>query len=729
MNQHDLSKLQCHFTWDFVPRDKPERFLLDRIKTIECELKSQEYELESQEYEKSKGSKSQRNLPQLYTLRGYLKTQLYKRTDDGGNQSLNDAEDSFLSAYNASTTTDHKWGYLAVIYGNIIPLSQIKDDTKIDISVVIDAYNELSQKMDLENHPQVLAMKGFTANFMHCHQHAMQFYKRTLMIEENAEWLFGLALVKLHRDVGRTKSENDEIEMLLRQALQLDPSYNMAKVKLARLLWGERGENGLEEVERLIAPLLDNIEEKGTTLLEELAALLVRLENPMKLKGVDIFEICEGRNSTSQKTLRGLGNYYSYEWKKKKSPSNEHFLNDSIKYFTNLVSGMENAKPFDITQLGYIHLTAFRYHKRSSHQKQRNQANVDQHRQKAKEHQGKSKQWYEKAAEQLKKGHHDLRNDIETCFRLSEYYKEFVPEREEEYLRKTLIKAHQGSEEDAFGELDFVKKARERLLEVVTKQTGNELTMFQTKAWAYELTGHFESALFYLEEAILVCGGMSQQGEMLEKIAELCLEIVKDKRRHRINFEISMDNLDQKIKQLSEGPKKRSLSYESQKIRIEDLMSAEEVLKCLEKRAKEFENFVRLQRLNNWSAGEAFIDKIIDIAHASKVVLDRSVKYIKVQLYPEGKDFLYYPKPTDLKGKNEQERRDALKKTFHKTNKWFNFAHDCQVLFDFFVDRLNLDNYPYLEGLVEVRKASICFSLKSCSPVLRTLIIIHILKA
>ena len=185
MANRDLSKFKCHFTWDFINLEKRTKlYLRDRINTIDKELPAQIGEPSEQQQWK-------RNFPQLYSLRGFLYVQLYQKTENGGDEFLEYAENSLTKAL--EECKEKNVGYKAIIYADLIHLKQMPKS----VDELIKKYNALSE--NIENHPEVLAMKGYAASFFHSYNDAINFYEEALAHTRTPEWVFGLALAMQHR--------------------------------------------------------------------------------------------------------------------------------------------------------------------------------------------------------------------------------------------------------------------------------------------------------------------------------------------------------------------------------------------------------------------------------------------------------------------------------------------------------------------------------------------------
>ena len=707
-NQIDLSTIHCCFNWEFMNREqKTELWLLDRIATIEGELNAQAED------------NPKRNFPQLYSLQGFLYTQLYLKKENDGAEFLGKAEKAFQNALDAYKEENH--GYQAIANGNLIYFNRKWNknepkDPKYKTESLESSYNALKKMTNLKNHPEVLAMKGYSANYLRLHKESIEFYQEVLKTKQTAEWVFGLALAKLHRSTGRegTKQENDEIEILLRHAVELDPTYHFVKLKLARHLLEQRKPHGTEEIEDILQKVpLNEGEQKNIIILEEAAGFYIAMNSEEgRGKALELYQRAYVINPHSVKTLRGLGNIYFQKWigscqnnkkdktnkKKNPRPLDESSLENAVKYFTENVEGdSSNAKPFDVTKIGNIHLKTYKTFTAISKEvsKPKTKRKGKTHDEEAPNYQDKAAHhkercifWYEKVEERLNKGQFDLRSEIEVCQRLSEYCREFDSERERFYLEQTLRKASQGSHQDNFYELTFVKNARERLLELASKGKNDKVKVDKTKAWIYELSGHFESALFYLRKA------KTSPDDFQEHEVSLYFKIIENKRKNGLDIQKVKEEMDILIQQIGKNHfhKGKEFELKSRIIEIERQMSDDNVQELRE-------TFIKFEKtlLDPQLPTNTLADKTFSVLHDSKVVLERAMKYIKEKLYPEGKDFLYYPK-----AKVSQAEGD-LKKFFEKECKWEDFSIRYTEMFAFFVEKLDCNEYSFVLDFVNIR--------------------------
>lgn len=646
-----------------------------------------------------------RNLPQLFALKGYLYTQLYCK-EDGERKLLGDAEEFFLTALDKCGSEDD--GYKKTIYASLIHLFHLNDEKDDKIINYAAKFNQ--QESKLGSDAEVLAMQGHAAAYLHKYPEAITFYEKAMEKKVTAEWVFGLAFALIHRNVGKsTYTDTEKIEYLLRHAFSLDPTYDLAKLKLAKHLWDSRvverfGKNvchAKEEIDDIIDQVKQN-QSKNITILEETAKTISRIDPE---KALELFKQCYTMNPKSQRTLRGLGDLHSKLWEKKK---NSVHLEEAIRYFTENIKNCENAKPFDLSRISKVHADAYDFYtkEKTGKVKGRNgkrKGKNDGGDEKAEEHASKCKEWIEKLIDQLTKGFLDDRDKPEVCYRISQYYKTF-PDREKEikYLNKTLSCAMEGREDG----LKFVDQAQNRLLEIATK-LDDKTECYRKKSDVFKQRGHFDSAIFYLEKALLEV--RSQENQRMDQVFEMRVEeiqlyinLIRKKRKYSLNdSEVTMGIVRGKIYSLNVDPnkmgKKAELEFDFQKLSIEKLFDdndKEHVGELWESRLA-FE-----EKLKDGVQDEQSLENsIFNVCHDSKVVLERCMQYIRDNVFPDGKKFIYYPKHCD----SDQERLDLYvkEKGWHNGEK--DFSSILPSLATFLVDRLDSTRYPQLLQFIEVR--------------------------
>ncbi|XP_066935896.1 uncharacterized protein [Clytia hemisphaerica] len=459
----ELSEFHCcHFTWQIPNQSlRRNRFLRDRIYTIEEEVKSQ-----------NEGKSKKRNYPQLLSLQAFLNVMLYRNKnedeDENEDRLLENAESCLNQALKECNSIskedeDEANGYRLVIYADFIHLHQYQPNENVEDYK--EAYNDLiSQGLSGDEHPSVLAMKGFTAGHLDFLQDAIMWYQRALETMEKAEWLFGLALAKLQLDYWRSKPTNNVgIQNLLQQAIKLDPTYDMARIKLARCLLDQHkksNQNGAHLPQMLvmqIKDLVDPIQTSndhngiGLNILEEIGSVYSRMDNFLD-KGLRLSKECRRRNPESMKALRCLANAYFHKWK---SSRNESELKNSVKYFSQIISDLENSKMYDITMLGVVHLNASNFY-------------LEKDGVKAQHHKAEWKICFEKVEELFHQGQLEVKEEIEMCHRLAWFYSDLrKPLKEREYWQKVLDINDKALREGIrdFQESSYVKNAQEKLSE------------------------------------------------------------------------------------------------------------------------------------------------------------------------------------------------------------------------------------------------------------------------
>lgn len=685
MNEDNkLSQYPCYFTWEWANCTKRSKlFLNDRIETIEGTIQSEE------KMEKS------RNLPQLYALNGYLYTQLYRK-EDGERKLLNRAEICFQTALQKCGSEDD--GYKKIIYASLIHLFDLIDE-KSKVNDNISKFDDQEPKVELGSNEQVLAIQGHGAAYLHKYHEAITFYEMAMERQKEMEkqvtpeWLFGLALAYIHRNVGKaTYSEMEKIEYLLRHAISLDPTYDYARLKLANHLWDSRVDykfggknecNAKEEIDDIINQVKKS-QSENITILEEIASTINRMDPKEALK---LFEKCYKINPKSQKTLRGLGNLHLNFSKKEKKNSANH-LEKAVQYFTENIEKSKNAKPHDLSQVSKIHRDAYLFYK--------NRKNVT----KAKDHESKSKEWIEKLKDQLKKGFLDERNEPEICYRISEHHKAFGDqEKEIQYLNKTLSCAVAGREEDDLKGLKFVDQAQNRLLKIASKSDKAEC--FKTKSDVFKQRGNFDSAIFYLQKAL----SESQENQQLSSFQlfemrveeiQLFINLIRKKREYSLDDGDVTTAVREKIDALDTDPrhanKRAQLEFAFQELSIEKLFNDKDMehVGDLRRSRLAFEENLKVKNQD-----QSLDDAIFDVCHDSKVVLERCMRYIRENVFPDGKEVTYYPNYlSDL----DQTKLDTVLEKIG----WNNFSSTLPSLVDFLVDRLDNAKYPDLK-FVKIR--------------------------
>ena len=703
--------IQSYFTWQWTDcTNKSKDFLKNQIAEIEKTIKFEEID-------------KKRNLPQLYALKGYLLTQV----DVTIKKNLQDAEDCFEKAL--KNCKENNEGYKKVIYGSLTHLQ----DLKVEVNKKIDQSNA-----------EVLAMQAHAAAYLQNYQEAIDFYEKALKEEkegpdkkETPEWLFGLALALIPKNVGRNnKFYSKKIECLLRHAIQLDDSYHLAKLKLAKNLLISRRKYGDEEIYDLVNPIIDknklkeneskeneskeneskeneskeneskenelkeneskenelkeNESKENEMEIRKKVAFLEEAANVIKdlkiEKAEEIFLDCYKAIGYSQKTLRGLGVLYSELWEKKtrgkKQQGNEvddeeieKHLADAIKYLEENATG----KHFDIILIANQHRKAYEYYNKHEPEK-------------ATYHKNKCEKLYEQLIDQLEAGEFDAKSKLDVCYRLSEFYKTFSDgDKEKEYLKQTLHCASKGTEEDNFEYLSFVRLAQSRLLELADGlKTDSE--KYKGKSDVFKLCGDIERSIFYLKEVVKVSGEGSQEIKFEE--AQLLLSLIKKKKKYGLDDEQTMNETETKIGLIEDEERKEKLEIEFQRMKIDKRFTDAIV------------NDLKEDRLN--LENKPTMKSIFAVLDKSKILLERCIAHINQKVFPEVTNKKSYLYQIDFKTcKSKEQRIKTIDTKFKNEYKWSKgekkFSSILPQLAKSFTEFLDVTMHPYLPIFIKIR--------------------------
>ena len=596
MSQHQ--EHGCHFTWEWLKdhlKNKPQRYIRDRMESLDREIEFQDEQ------------EDKRDLPRLYTLKGFL-THRYAKVE-GNNELLEKGKD-FLEKALKECNTDNL-GYKYVILSNLKQVAENEKKAEYANELkTIDGGNEI--QVD-----EVHAMQAHAAGHFHLRTLCIEHYQKAG--KSKAEWCFGLALVK-EKQLNKITFSNEEdiwqIMDLLDEAIRLDSSYVEAKLKKAKILFEmEQHENA----EMVLQEVLK--EHKDSLKIKEGVAVAYKSNDPsMSLK---LFKECYKVDNQRQKTLRGLGLLYRSLWYENKE-NFEHFKS-SIKYQNDLVNREDNTKVFDLTNLATTLLYGYQYKKDNKLKKEFKKIN-------------------DKIIKMVKDKQLNLNAEIETCYRIANFNKEMANEKEENeeinYLRKVLDKIGEPKAEYKSGALEFIKKARERLRHLKEKHPKK----FEINIWVLKSEERFQEAIECLktkegeveaerEKAACYIGWIKKEGTAPEKIRDL-LKYLEDA-IHKINIEAD-SSLD--------------LIYES--IPDDDDIKVMKVL---------FRKFIiNLQdfETNDESVYERLFEEI-------KKVLDRTIHHLFMVALPKGDPLqnTFYPSLREFeKKKTEAARLDTLEK-------------------------------------------------------------------
>jgi len=296
LTYQERNSLECHFNWNIIDPTKPNWFFEDRIQKIETDLKQ-----------------DTRNIPQLYAIKGFLQTLYYeKRRDQAYNdpeldQLKSGAETSFTRALNNTEQTNK--GYRAVVLANLV-FFHTKHEEHQKAKAYLKDYKSLFIESPAD-HPEVLAMKAYGLSHLLKRNEAVSVYQQALESQANepkpAEWYFGLALAIENKKISFNANDLSNIQSLLEKALQIDPNYYYATLKLARISWKRSSETARPFVESQIKNVIESVPKKqeNVAILEEAASVLLLILNIENAK--NIYNECLELAPDSQKALRGIG--------------------------------------------------------------------------------------------------------------------------------------------------------------------------------------------------------------------------------------------------------------------------------------------------------------------------------------------------------------------------------------------------------------------------------------
>ncbi|XP_066915799.1 uncharacterized abhydrolase domain-containing protein DDB_G0269086-like [Clytia hemisphaerica] len=230
-----------------------------------------------------------------------------------------------------------------------------------------------------------------------------------------------------------------------------------------------------------------------------------------------------------------------------------------------------------------------------------------------------------------------------------------------------------------------VKKAEKRLLKY---EYEDKIEEYKTKADIEEQNENFDSALYYIKKAIDAfakeqeikgeepkseTNKQASEGEdlnesksdqeqlLLEREAEIYFKKVKNiNDKTDLDIRPSLAKLNEKIDALNDRLMKSMLINMSQKLKWEAMMSSNGALKDLRQNVSELEDCLLNLRKYEIKVKE----KVLDVARHSRNVLEDSVKYIQIKLYPVLESKEVHPKAEQSKAeqpKAEQPKAEQSK--------------------------------------------------------------------
>ena len=278
------------------------------------------------------------------------------------------------------------------------------------------------------------------------------------------------------------------------------------------------------------------------------------------------------------------------------------------------------------------------------------------------------------------------------------------------YLKDTLSCAMEG--DDNLEELKYVNFAQDRLLQIASgmKEKSNSYKM---KSEVFKQRGHIESAIFYNQKALNECDNQTsfeQVSELQVEEAYLFLSLIEKKRKYKFEDEVVIGEAREKIDKIddfSQKKEKADLEHEFQRLTIEKIFSnsgCDEVVENLRRTRTEFEAKVKQNQTDENLLQENLRKPTFSVFHDSKVVLERCMHYIRDNIFPDGKEYIYYP--ARLKDVTLQD----IDRNF-KSIGWFQITNSSHLSFssilpklaEFFVDKLDNEKYPELLQFVDIR--------------------------
>ena len=608
LNQ-ELPTHGCHFTWEWLKdhlKIKSLRYIRDRIESLDREIESQ------------KDEEVKRDLPRLYALKGFLAHRYAKV--EGDDELLENSKRFFEKALEECNTDNI--GYKYVILNNLKhALHQVdgnEDESgKEKIGKQLEEILENKENIMVER--EVNAIQGYTAGHFHLRKLCIEHYQNAG--RSRAEWCFGLALVKQKINDNFGNENGSEVLKLLDEAIDLDSSYFEAKLKKAKILFRLK-EN--EEAEKVLQEILREHSD-SLKIKEEVASAYSKRDPGM---AIQLFKECYEKDSSRQKTLRGLGLSYYYLWDKNKKIE---IIDKSIIYQTELVKLKDNTKIFDQVNLADTYL-----------KKYKNMEMNDKNRQ------GVRKKINEKFNEIIKKmndNEQEISNsEIQACYKISLFYEEFPKgDKEVEWLKKVLEKEYHAIEEENYNPNKFIEKTKKRL-EILLEEEHSK--KFEIKIWLLKSEEQFQQAIESLERKQKEPNLTDEFKQMLlEEKAACYIGWIKKK---DITPEMTRDLL----QVLEESINKISVGRESRLNLIFKSIPDDDDLKVMKanfiKFTKNMEDFDLYKRL----------------LEQSKTVLDITIHHLFMvaRLDGEPKQNTMYPPIGEFKKQTEEARLESLVK-------------------------------------------------------------------
>ena len=707
-----LDSLICHFNWDIC--NITPAILQERILSVEGHVKENSCDI----------------LPQSYCLLAYLKSKLVPSIETN-----NDIYDLLLQADETLPELDQNsvkegLGYKAVIIANLT-FWESELDKHEQAKNHFQYYKDLQERYgrDLESHPEVLAMKGFAFGYSFGFEKSrvsVDAYTKALSDADyinKAEWLYGLAhsksVVALKQEPPKME-DLTEIEHLLRRAIQIDPKYSLAMLKLAKTLVKLNGLLAFEEVEHWIERALD-VSDRKLNCLEEAASiyqLTARDRKSDNREAMKLYKEAENINPTSKRTILGLGKCYL---------SNYFYNKKRLLQYTNVPQDLQKAREY--------------FEKDSEHKRHTDRLKLAQVYGEMSLFEGREK--FRKKAENIFKQVVSLSEVEQDPLRLEEAYSSYATflkkeerfEEEIEYLKKAVdISVDDDNEEKL--EMRFARECQDRLLIYASKgQYMKENECLAVKAHVQGKRGNIITSCFYLEKAVKL-NDPETSGEyerhLKENLAKRLLhasQLVQPPYTQAMT-QIYFDEAKKMIAALAEAERKYELEFDVAQLEINKLMrqGEDEQLKMLEKYLMDFEicrmktNKQRLERVKKVKFSvcnednkdqeikkeekeeeEEELEKVLDIITESRRILDRSINIVKEKIFqkvPGSPPFCYYPTRKSFKLNVENSLEQQMQHLLEERFQLNDFRNRLPDLFNFLVKK---QDYKWLQDVIDIR--------------------------
>ena len=480
LDENKLKSLMCHFNWDLCI-NITQATLKERIAVLESNIKECSKEI----------------LPQIYSLLGYLKSQLVPQTT-AAKEEVFELFSKALECFPRfkRSSTKQGIGSRAVMVGNLLTWKVLFKQQEEAASFLNEYEKIWKTYKDINNHPEALAIKAFASGHISTFQSALvsvKAYTSSLsdeMYKDKAEWLFGLARSKTilsYKRFPTSPEDLSEIENIYRRVITIKPNHSLAMLKLARILFRLHGFYANEEVSHWIETALNEGREK-VIVLEEAALLyyqISKLDANYIQKALDLYNEAKTINPNSKKTMQGLAKIYLNRYYKKKlysllekDPPKD--LNLAVEYFEN---SAKNKKHYDRLRLAKAYL------------EKSNFTGFDFLRHKAED-------TFTEVIKELK-GNNDPLSLAEAYTEYADFLKK-VNRQEGRiyYLRKVADMSIQ-DENLAEKEMRYIRQSHNELLKYASnKRLVSKADSLELKGFVQRKKRNFHSAIFYLEKAI-----------------------------------------------------------------------------------------------------------------------------------------------------------------------------------------------------------------------------------